>query len=434
MEISSLRFSLFDFEGVGRYGCRVHNDSELRNRVDRILDATPVEDIHTHLYDPSFRSLMLWGLDEQLVYHYLVSEAFRHSDQPYDRFWSASRAEQAEFVWNRLFVEHSPLSEACRGVLTTLHALGLDPRQRDLRSLRRWFADQEPGQFTDRVLGIANVASVGMTNSPFDPAERPYWEGSPVRDPRFFAALRIDPLLVSWPEACRQLADDGYGVRLELNSETADGVRRFLGDWTRRIGARYCMVSLPPSFEWPAQTPAAWLLTHAVLPHCRETGQPFAMMMGVKRAVNPALRLAGDGMGRSDLTALENLCAAHPDNRFLVTCLSRECQHELVVLARKFRNLHPFGCWWFTNTNQLISEITTLRLELLGTSFTAQHSDSRVVDQLIYKWGHSRRVLGRCLAARYEALGSSGWKVSDDEIRRDADELLGGAFRRFCQC
>ena len=38
----------------------------------------------------------------------------------------------------------------------------------------------------------------------------------------------------------------------------------------------------------------AWLIREAVLPHGRELGQPFALMLGVKRAVNPALRLAGD--------------------------------------------------------------------------------------------------------------------------------------------
>ncbi|MEN9678869.1 MAG: hypothetical protein RIS76_4765 [Verrucomicrobiota bacterium] len=410
----------------------MNSASELGSRVQRILDATPVHDIHTHLYDPSFRSLLLWGLDEQLVYHYLVSESFRQMDLPYDRFWSTTRAEQAEFVWKALFVDHSPVSEACRGVLTTLRALGLDPRRQDLAALRSWFASQEPDDFVGRVLQTANIATIGMTNSPFDPEERRYWEGPVTRDPRFFAALRIDPLLVSWPEACRQLASEGYAVTPDLTPRTADGVRRFLGDWTKRLGARYCMVSLPPTFAWPAETDTAWLMEHAVLPHCRDFGQPFALMMGVKRAVNPQLRMAGDGMGRSDLTALQNLCAAHPENRFLVTCLSRENQHELVVLARKFRNLHPFGCWWFTNTPQMIEEITTMRLELLGTSFTPQHSDARVLDQLIYKWRHSRDLLGACLTRKYAALSASGWDPTDDEIQRDAAELLGGAFARFC--
>lgn len=403
----------------------------LLDRVTRVLDTTPVHDIHTHLYDPAFGSLLLYGIDELLVYHYLVSEGFRHLDIPYDQFWAAGKETQADWIWRALFLEHSPVSESCRGVLTTLNALGLEARRQDLPSLRRWFAEQSPGAYLTRVLDLANVQSICMTNSPFDPEERPLWEQGFQRDPRFHAALRIDPLLVSWQTVVPQLRDWGYDVSAELNTRTADGVRRFLADWTERIGSRYCMVSLPPSFRFPASTETAWLIEHAVLPHCREQGQAFALMMGVKRAVNPQLRLAGDGVGLSDLMALQNLCAGFPDNKFLVTCLARENQHELVVLARKFRNLHPFGCWWFTNTPQLIEEITRLRLELLGTSFTPQHSDARVLEHVIYKWRHSRAILAKCLAERYLDLERAGWQVSELEIRRDCGELLGGAFGKF---
>ncbi len=406
-------------------------DALLVERVERIVDATPVHDIHTHLYDPAFGSLLLSGIDDLLVYHYLVSESFRHLTLPAESFWAADKITQATHIWDALFVRHSPVSEACRGVLTVLHRLGLDPRRNDLPSLRRWFAEQSPDTHLERVLKIANVASVCMTNSPFDDAERPLWERGFTRDPRFIAALRIDPLLLDWHGSIPRLQSWGYAVTRERNPANVGEVRRFLADWTRRIDARYCMVSLPPEFAFPADTDAAWLIEHAVLPHGREHGQAFALMLGVKRAVNPALQLAGDGVGCSELGALRHLCAAHPDNRFMATCLSRENQHELVVLARKFPHLHPFGCWWFTNTPQLATEITRMRLELLGTSFTPQHSDARVLDQLVYKWAHSRRVIARCLADRYADLKESGWPVDDAEIHRDARELLGGAFATF---
>jgi hypothetical protein len=405
----------------------------LRQRVDGIVAETPVLDLHTHLYDPGFRSLLLRGIDDLLVYHYLVSESFRQMEVPYDRFWAASKSEQADLIWDALFVKHSPVSEACAGVLTVLNAFGLEPRQRDLKSLRAWFAALPAGEHVERVLKAANVSAVGMTNSPFDDEERPYWDPSIARDPRFFAALRIDPLILSWTTAVPFLRGQGYEVTADRSARTVSEVRRFLADWTRRIGSRYCMVSLPPDFRYPADTDTNWLLDQAVLPHCREFNQPFALMMGVRRAVNPSLRMAGDGVGRSDLNALRDLCAGSPENRFLATVLSRENLHELVVLARKFRNLHPFGCWWFTNTPQLVEEITRMRLELLGMSFTPQHSDSRVLDQLIYKWRHTRGVVAGALSERYAALAGSGWLVTDDEIRRDATELFGGAFERFCR-
>jgi len=403
----------------------------LQTRVSRIVQATPVHDIHTHLYDPAQGEMLLWGIDELLVYHYLVSEASRQMTVPLERFWSASKQEQAAYVWEALFTEHSPISEACRGVLTTLNLLGIDPRKNDLKNLRSWYDSQNPQDFINRILEKANIASICMTNSPFDPIERPTWDRGFQRDPRFVAALRIDPLLVAWPETSVWLRDQGYAVSRELTPQTLGEVRRFLSDWTQRIDSRYCMVSLPPSFAWPADTEIARLIEGAVLPHCRDQGQAFALMMGVKRAVNPRLRMAGDGVGLADLNALQALCTAHPENRFVVTCLARENQHELVVLARKFSNLHPFGCWWFTNTPQLIREITTMRLELLGTSFTPQHSDARVLDQVLYKWQHSRAILAEVLAEKYTATAAAGWEVTDPEIQRDVTELLGGGFQRF---
>ena len=158
----------------------------------------------------------------------------------------------------------------------------------------------------------------------------------------------------------------------------------------------------------------------------------MALMLGVKRQVNPALQLAGDGMGRSQLGALERLCAQFPDNKFVATVLSRENQQELCVLARKFRNLHIFGCWWFTNVPHIIEEMTRMRLELVGLSVTPQHSDARVLDQLIYKWRHSRQIIAKVLADKYCDLADTGWKVSENEIRRDVNNLFGGAFARFC--
>ena len=102
-------------------------------------------------------------------------------------------------------------------------------------------------------------------------------------------------------------------------------------------------------------------------------------MIGVKRQVNPALKLAGDGVGKGDVDSVMRLCQRYPDNKFMATFLARENQHELAVTARKFANLHIFGCWWFLNNPSLIEEMTRMRIELLGLSVTPQHSDARVV-------------------------------------------------------
>src|SRR5947207_11907802 len=114
----------------------------LARRVETIVATKPVFDIHTHLYDPAFRNLLLWGIDDLLTYHYLVAEAFRHLELSSEKFWSLPKTQRADLIWDALFIRHSPVSEACRGVLTTLNLLGLEVKRRDLPLLRRWFARQ----------------------------------------------------------------------------------------------------------------------------------------------------------------------------------------------------------------------------------------------------------------------------------------------------
>jgi len=193
----------------------------------------------------------------------------------------------------------------------------------------------------------------------------------------------------------------------------------------------YMAVSLPDDFRYPDDDVRNRLINEVVLPTAREHSLPLTLMIGVRRGVNPALRVAGDGVGRADVSAVERICVENPDLRFLATFLSRENQHELCVAARKFDNLMPFGCWWFLNNPSIIAEITTERLELLGTTFIPQHSDARVLEHLIYKWQHSRRVIADCLFTSYEQLLSVGRSVDRSEIHRDVEKLFVGNFREW---
>jgi hypothetical protein len=72
-----------------------------------------------------------------------------------------------------------------------------------------------------------------------------------------------------------------------------------------------------------------------------------------------------------------------------------------------------------------------MRIEMLGTAFTAQHSDARVIDQLIYKWSHSRAVTAKVLVEEYQKTISSGWCITRQEIRRDIAQLFGGSYEDF---
>jgi len=173
------------------------------------------------------------------------------------------------------------------------------------------------------------------------------------------------------------------------------------------------------------------VLDCVVLPLSQQNGLPVCLRMGTRRGVNPKWQLAGDGVGPAQLESLGQLCSSHPQTKFMVTVLGRGDQHEAAVLVGRFRNLHLWGCWWYCNNPSVVSEVTALRLEMLGTGFTFQASSARVHDQLIYKWIHARSLLARLLTTKYAELMATGWQVSRGDVRRDVQRLLGGAYEEF---
>jgi hypothetical protein len=384
--------------------------TELRAQVELIVNSTLVTDVHTHLFPPEFNALCLYGIDELLTYHYLTAETFRSARISYDDFWRLPKTGQADLVWRTLFVDNIPTSEAARGIISVLDVFGLDTRAADLKEARAFFASQNLREHIDQVFDIARVSGVVMTNDPLDEAEGQVWKSGVALAHRFSSSLRLDRLLNHWERAPASIGEQ----------------RRFLDEWIARMRPVYMGVSLPANFKFPADDTRDRLLREVVLPAAKEHGLAVTLMVGVRRRVNPKLREAGDGVGKADVTAVERMCAEYPDVKFLATFLSRENQHELCVAARKFNNLMPFGCWWFLNNPSIVSEITRERLELLGTSFIPQHSDARVLEQLIYKWKHARKEIADALCDTYQQLLLSGRAVTADEISRDVTRLFSG--------
>jgi hypothetical protein len=410
---------------------RITERAELGRVVKNVIDTTEVIDIHTHLFPADFGSLNLSGIDELLTYHYLVAETFRSTDISPETFWKMEKSKQADLVWQTLFVENSPLSEATRGVITVLNAFGLDTNAENLSEIRKFFETRDAYEHIGDVLKKACVSEVVMTNDPFDKDEIKIWKMDAAIDVRFRAALRMDRLLNLWKPTAEKLSEMNFKVDAKMGGKTVREVRRFLDEWIETMKPLYMAVSLPDDFEFPTGDTRNRIINEIVLPTAREHNLPFAMMIGVRRNVNPALRAAGDGLGRADVSAVERICVENPDVKFLATFLSRENQHELCVSARKFNNLMPFGCWWFLNNPSIVSEITSERLELLGTSFIPQHSDARVLEQLIYKWSHSRRVIAECLTKNYERLLDAGRSIRQSEIKRDVERMFSGNFRQL---
>jgi hypothetical protein len=353
--------------------------------------ATEVIDLHTHILPPSHGSLCLWGIDELLTYHYLVAEYFitASASMTPDFFYGLTKQDQADLIWQALFIDRSPISEACRGVITTLKSLGLSSEvaKRDLGAIRNFYREyQQRGEkgsedFCERVFQVSGVRYAIMTNIPFSQMEARYWRGPDKQSysKRFRSALRVDPLLAGDVKTIEvALKTSGYECTLE-------GARQYLRDWIDTMNPEYVMASTPHDFVFEegnlagvadrrsvnkealyepfafAPAPSALcnsteddtpsivneqsdFLGEVLMKVCEERDLPVALKIGAHRGVNPSLKDAGDGMvAFADASMLARLCTKFSNVRFLATFLSRTNQHEAAVLATKFRNLHLYG-------------------------------------------------------------------------------------------
>src|SRR5438309_4990687 len=239
--------------------------AEIADEALDVLASTQVIDIHTHLYSPAFGKVGLWGIDELLTYHYLEAEFFRSSDTTPEEYWKLSKPEHADAIWKALFAENSPISESTRGVVAVLNAFGLPAEASGLQEARRFFAVQSLESHIRKVLQIAGVSYVVVTNDPLDPDERPVWMSGGQSHPQCHAVLRLDRILWGWPHHWQQLANQGYALDEDASGKSAAEVRRFLADWHKRMRPLYMAVSLADTFQYPDDSITSKILSEAVL-------------------------------------------------------------------------------------------------------------------------------------------------------------------------
>lgn len=395
------------------------SSSNVDQVVATALRDCKIVDIHTHLFPEQHSEFFLSGFDDLLTYHYLTVEALRVSEFDPSKFFSMKKSSQAEFVWNTLFRERIPLSEAAHGIVTTLNFFGIEATNRSYSEVREIFdaTRMKPDQLLDK-LGIERVV---MTNDPFNNKEWALFEMNNWDRSVYRAALRMDTLFTNTEQAIEGLRQFGI-LRSDETTITPLKLRAFLDAVNDQAAPVYVAISADGTdLKRISEDP---LMTEGLIPWLSERGIPLALMVGVKRGVNPAYYLGGDGLGDPGLITIERLARYYPELHILVTHLHESSQHDIIVLARKFPNLKLFGFWWFMNQPSLIRQNLSTRLDLLGSAFIPQHSDARVLEQLIYKWIHFKSLLQDELTERYRKLILSGWALDRTTIKRDVQRLM----------
>ncbi len=387
------------------------NDN-LPDKLFNSMHSTPIFDLHTHLFPPTHKGYYLLGLKNLLNYHYLIAELLTATNIEPSIFYSYNNDKKASLVWNELFVKRTPVSEACAGVLTILKQLNIEINNKSFALICDEY-DQKINS-DKNILELSNVSSLVMTNNPFDLDEWSLFNNNDWNKKIYLSSLRLDDLILDYQESLKK-----------VNDQTTDSSENNIIDYLEKCYLQsnpvYAAVSLnSDSFNIFLQTSTwkkifIWLQTKNL---------PLTLMLGVNRGVNKSFGLAGDGIGSINLKELSDLCNIYPKNKFLVTCLSFNDQHELVVLGRKHPNLRIFGFWWFMNQPSIIKQILKMRIDMLGFSFIPQHSDARVSDQLIYKWIHFKKILYPVLLEYYQDLIDKNFPISETIIERDMHNLF----------
>ena len=384
-----------------------------------IINRTPIFDLHTHLFPPKHEGYFLLGFKNLLNYHYLIAELLTATNIDASTFYSYNDEKKASLIWNELFEKRTPVSEACAGVLSILKELNVEINNKSFLSICDEYDNKI--QSDKNILDLSKVSSLVMTNNPFDLDEWSLFNNGDWDKKIYLASLRLDDLILDYDEALKKAKD-------QTSNQEKNTIVNYLEKCYSQSNPVYAAVSLNLETFHTIFEDTIW---KDILVWLKNKNLPLSLMLGVKRAVNKDFGLAGDGIGNINLKELSNLCNLFPKNKFLVTCLSLNDQHELTVLARKHPNLRIFGFWWFMNQPTIIKQILKMRIDMLGFSFIPQHSDARVSDQLIYKWNHFKKILHPILLEYYQDLLDKNFPISENILQRDINNLLSGNAKNY---
>ena len=386
----------------------------LKETITEIINETEIFDIHTHLFPAEFKKYHLSGISEVLNYHYLIAELFTTTNVNVKKFYKLTNKEKANIIWKELFQKRTPISEACKGVLTILSELSIDYMFKSFDEIDSEYSKLNLSDL--QIFKISKISKVVMTNNPYDKSEWELFRNKNWDTKKYLASLRLDDILMNLDKClniCKESIDN-------FNNEN-DLIIKYLDKVYEESKPVYAALSLNNlqliSFLKNKFIPD-------ILKWLEKKNIPLSLLLGVRRQVNKDFLLAGDGIDRIDLRYLSEICNQYPNNKILCSCLSFNDQYELTVLARKHQNLKIFGFWWFMNQPSLITLILNLRIELLGLNFIPQHSDARVTDQLIYKWIHFKALLSNILYNHYNDIQLKSFKISEKQINDDVSKLF----------
>ncbi len=317
---------------------------------------------------------------------------------------------RCDVLFQALFVEQMPLSDAAQRTLLTLERLGMPLGMRDLDTLREQLREISSEERIARVLDLAKLRGIACTLDPFAPnaaEELERIQASPHAD-RFLPTLTVMTLQ-------QALAQDtpisalGCAIERDRHGAHVGRIAEVLIQWATVTGARMVRAG------WrTADTEQEMLMRYAVLPLCEETRLPLAMALPSDPKEAEAL-----------LAWVEEMLQRSPALRFVLA--AEDEQSAARLLRWKGRNARVFTVLAVPHCKAKEA------LAAMGTLAVPYASGARVLEQTIGGWVEARREIAQALYERYLPLIKMGWGVHQAEIETDAAQILGGNWEKFCK-
>ena len=116
----------------------VLSSDNISSKLLNIINSAPIFDLHTHLFPPKHEGYFLLGFKNLLNYHYLIAELLTNANISAEKFYSLDDVNKAKLIWEELFQNRTPISEACKGVLTVLQKLDINYISRHEQKYKSW--------------------------------------------------------------------------------------------------------------------------------------------------------------------------------------------------------------------------------------------------------------------------------------------------------
>ncbi|MDR0928242.1 MAG: hypothetical protein LBM74_00825 [Oscillospiraceae bacterium] len=226
---------------------------ELKRAVRAAVRAAPAVDLGTRLTLRAVFTAPAQGVDALLTTPALLKEAVRYGDDP--RLAAPELSARADAVFERLFLQRSPVSFQAQAALWSLKRLGLEAGARDLGALRAAWATRSPDAHLLDALDMAGLSQVAVRADLFAENVQPL----SFFDERLSLSLCLDAL----PDA-----ETAWPRLIAAGCHTEEAVRIWLSETARRLEAGSFCLTRPPQGR---------LLTECALPVAKALGLPLVV-------------------------------------------------------------------------------------------------------------------------------------------------------------